>query len=60
MTRHGEGNTVPVEVICCEGPPLCMFEGDAAVTNALQGCPLCRHIVIHPDGTETEYRRKSN
>ena len=51
-----ERNTVPVEVICCEGPPLCPFLGDEAVANAQDGCPRCRHIVMHPDGTETEYR----
>lgn len=55
----GEGNTETVEVICCEGPPLCPFKGDEAVANAQAGCPLCRHIVIEPDGTETEYRRKA-
>lgn len=45
-------------VTVCAGPPLCLFEDDEAVANALAGCPNCRRIVVHPDGTETEHRRK--
>lgn len=45
------------EIVCCEGPPLCLLEGDEAVANANAGCPRCLHIVIHADGTETEYRK---
>lgn len=44
------------EVIVCAGPPSCPFEGDAAVKNAQDGCPKCRHIIISDDGTETEYK----
>lgn len=44
------------EVICCAGPPNCPFSGDEAIANAEDGCTLCRHIVCHADGTETEYR----
>lgn len=47
-------------VIVCRGPPDCPLEGDEAVANQLAGCPLCRRIVIHPDGSETEYRQKPN
>jgi len=54
MTTPGRDDS---EVICCEGPPLCLFQGDEAIENAQAGCPLCRHIVIHADGTETEYRK---
>lgn len=45
-----------VEVVCCAGPPQCLFQGDEAIRNAQQGCPLCRHIVIEPDGSEYEYK----
>lgn len=45
-----------VEVVCCQGPPQCLFQGDEAIRNAQQGCPLCRHIVIEPDGSEYEYQ----
>ena len=38
----------------------CPFEGDAAVQNQLDGCPLCRRILIGQDGSETEYRLKAN
>lgn len=45
-----------VEVICCEGPPLCQFQGDEAVQNANDGCPLCRRLVMNGDDTVLEYR----
>lgn len=45
--------------ICC-GPPKCLLEDDAAVANQLAGCPLCKRIIINPDGTETEYRQRPN
>jgi len=48
------------EVIVCAGPPLCLLEGDEAVANQVAGCPLCRRIVIHNDGSETEYQTKPN
>jgi hypothetical protein len=48
------------EVIVCAGPPACPYTDDDAMANARAGCPLCRHIVIHPDGTETEYRKNSH
>ena len=48
------------EIIICSGPPDCPFEGDAAVQNQLDGCPLCRRILIGQDGSETEYRLKAN
>lgn len=44
----------------CAGPPLCELQGQAAVEACNAGCPLCRHIVCHPDGTETEFQRKPN
>lgn len=48
------------EVIVCKGPPDCPLEGDEAVANQLAGCPLCRRIVMHADGNETEYRKNPN
>lgn len=48
------------EVIVCAGPPQCLLQDDAAVQNQIDGCPLCRRIVVHDDGTETEYQAKAN
>ena len=48
------------EVIFCAGPPECDLTDDEACHAALTGCPYCRHIVIHPDGTETEYKVKAH
>lgn len=53
-------DTNEAEIIVCAGPPECLLEGDAAVTNAQAGCPKCRRIVIGADGSETEYRAKAN
>lgn len=47
------------EVIVCAGPPACQIQGDDAVKNQIDGCPLCRRIVIHADGNETEYKKPS-
>lgn len=43
-------------VIACAGPPTCLLEGDEAVANSEAGCPLCEHIALHSDGSETRYR----
>lgn len=48
------------EVIVCAGPPDCDLQGDEAIAAANSGCPRCRHIVIHADGTETEYQLKAH
>lgn len=45
------------EIIACHGPPLCLLEGDEAVAAQEAGCPICRRIIIHADGTETEYQK---
>jgi hypothetical protein len=47
-------------VIVCRGPPDCLLEDDEAVANQLAGCPMCKRIAVHADGTETEYRKKPN
>lgn len=46
------------EVIVCAGPPHCPFTDEDAVHNSMDGCPMCRHIIMHPDGSETEYQIK--
>lgn len=48
------------EVVVCAGPPQCELSDDAAIYAANNGCPLCRHIVVHADGTTTEYQLKSH
>lgn len=48
------------QVIVCAGPPECLLQGDEAIESAQAGCPKCRRIVIHADGSETEFRRKAN
>ena len=48
------------EIIVCQGPPACPFEGDAAVQNQIDGCPNCRRIVVLPDGTEVERQNAPN
>lgn len=50
----------PTEVIVCAGPPICLLEDEDAIRAAQNGCPNCRHIVIHPDGGEREYQRRAN
>ena len=44
------------EVIVCAGPPTCNLQGDEAIEAADAGCPQCKHVVCHPDGSETEYQ----
>ena len=41
------------QIIVCQGPPRCSLEGDDAVAAAEAGCPWCRRITLHDDGTET-------
>ncbi len=36
-------------VIVCQGPPACLLEGN----EEEDGCPWCKRITVHPDGTET-------
>jgi hypothetical protein len=48
------------EIIVCAGPPVCPFDGDAAIDNALDGCPNCRHIIVSADGSEIEYQTRSH
>ncbi len=40
-------------VVCCQGPPRCMLQGDEAEKAIKAGCVWCRRIIVHPDGTET-------
>lgn len=61
VSSQAEGNPHDYpEVIVCAGPPRCHVENDEAIEAAENGCTDCLHIVVHPDGTETEYRLKAN
>lgn len=48
------------ELVLCAGPPACLFKDQAAIDNANDGCPLCRHIIVHGDGSETEFKIEAN
>jgi len=48
------------EIIVCAGPPACDLQDEAAVEAAQAGCPKCLHILVHHDGSETEYRKKAH
>ena len=61
VTRADEINPAGhPEVIVCAGPPSCDLQDEKAVEAANAGCPKCKRIVVHPDGTETTYRLKPN
>lgn len=47
-------------VIVCAGPPLCDLYEDTAILAQQAGCPLCKRIICHPDGTETVIERTIN
>lgn len=57
MPEPGPDDT---EIIVCAGPPACDLQDDAAIEAANAGCPLCRRIVVHADGTESEYQTMPN
>ena len=40
-------------IIVCQGPPICLLVGDEAVQTAEAGCPWCKRITVHKDGSET-------
>ena len=40
----------PPLVMSCQGPPLCMLEGDEAIAAQEGGCIWCTRIWIFPDG----------
>lgn len=42
-----------LQVIVCQGPPRCELEDDEAVRAQIAGCPWCKRIVVHRDGSET-------
>ena len=61
VSSQAEGNPHGYdEIIVCAGPPLCHAENGAIRAAANNGCTDCLHIVVHPDGNETEYRLKAN
>lgn len=45
-------------IIVCLGPPYCALQDDEAVQNQIDGCTMCRRIVVRSDGTEYEYQLK--
>lgn len=45
--------TADPKIIVCQGPPRCMLTGDAAVKAQRKGCPWCKQIIVHEDGSET-------
>ena len=50
----------PPEVVVCAGAPRSQWQGDDAMAAQMAGCPICRRIVCHPDGSETEYQKKAH
>jgi len=40
-------------IFVCQGPPGCMLQDDEAVRAQQAGCPWCRVITLHADGSET-------
>jgi len=48
------------EIVVCAGKPICALSGCDAVEAQSNGCTLCKHIVLHPDGSETEYFVKAS
>ncbi len=41
------------EAWICQGPPRCDLSGNAAVAAQMGGCPWCRVVYTHPDGSES-------
>lgn len=40
-------------VVLCHGPPVCDLTGEAAFDAQMAGCPWCKRVIVHEDGTET-------
>lgn len=58
VREHAAGQGA--EVVVCAGPPLCDLQGEVAEAAMAAGCPLCQRIIINADGSEKEYRAKTN
>jgi len=43
----------PPRVFVCQGPPVCLLQDDDAVKAQIAGCPWCKVITLHADGSET-------
>lgn len=41
------------EIIVCQGQPRCDLDGVDAIIAQSAGCPWCKRITIHDDGSET-------
>lgn len=53
MSAAGLTDEDDAMVIVCQGPPICGLEGEIAIEAAKNGCPWCKRITIHDDGSET-------
>jgi hypothetical protein len=40
-------------ITVCQGRPRCDLQGDEAVAAQMAGCPWCKRITVHPNGSET-------
>jgi len=56
----GEGQYADPRVFVCQGPPVCELQDEDAVraqqmraAGMKEGCPWCKVITVHPDGSET-------
>lgn len=47
-------------VIYCVGLPVCPFKGKTRTANSEQGCPNCRRVIFHRDGSHSEYRTRTH
>lgn len=41
------------KITVCQGPPACLLKDDDAVNAQIAGCPWCKVITLHEDGSET-------
>lgn len=42
----------PFTITVCQGPPRCDLVDDEAVKAQRAGCPWCKRITVHEDGSE--------
>ena len=48
------------DISVCLGPPHCFLQGEDAEQNQIDGCPICRRIRVHSDGTIEESKKAPN
>lgn len=54
MPDCAEDGEDPATIYICQGPPVCDFEGDAAVDAQKAGCLWCRRDTLIGDQWVTE------